>query len=447
VNSALAAGECSSIRAALRKAGIDTRVKTSLKSMDIALHSVEGSESEHRLLRYKFTALRIWNGCSLLFFTLNPHDIHNPLLIHFIGDRDKDLAQISLDWDDDDMTAYYNRVKQGNALRLHELATRWPAAAARCVHWTFQHTLQVLFNAAPPANAKPRMQHVDTIPACCEPGLLSYVAGYLGIVEPQMRLTEHLHMLIQILGFSHPKTYFKSDTFKDLFRRIWTYFASICFTSQEAFAVHLGTDAAMLALQQAPLLPVRPAQYEKLGTARSTLCLATQQRARGLPDTDAQRPGTPARFMTWMPSFYGNESLSSRDWSINASIDSNTGCIKCMNHVCLEATCHKGRIGQTGFCRMYYFHYVRQVSTRTHNDVIKRVHGHALVPRWNGDNWPPVSRVQPQPGMPSLERSHPYHCKLLPGVLLGNRCNHDLSVLLRLPLLDENLQTALTALQ
>ena len=56
----------------------------------------------------------------------------------------------------------------------------------------------MLSNAALPANVKPLRQHIDGIPARCEPGLLAYPSGYLGIAEPQMRLTEHLHMLLQV---------------------------------------------------------------------------------------------------------------------------------------------------------------------------------------------------------------------------------------------------------
>ena len=138
------------------------------------------------------------------FFTLNPHDHHSPLLIYFVGDREEHLERLSLDWNDADMAAYYDRHKAGNALFFHELAVRWPGAAAQCVHWTFEQTLTVLFNLAPPANRKPRQQHWDGIASRCEPGLLACISSYLGIVEPQMRWTEHLHKLVQILGFADP---------------------------------------------------------------------------------------------------------------------------------------------------------------------------------------------------------------------------------------------------
>ena len=69
---------------------------------------------------------------------------------------------------------------------------------------------------------KKTRQHIDGIPAKCEPGLLAYVAAYLGIVEPQMRLTQHLHMLMQIFGSTYPRQLFASGQFKDTIRRVWS---------------------------------------------------------------------------------------------------------------------------------------------------------------------------------------------------------------------------------
>jgi hypothetical protein len=36
---------------------------------------VRGSEAEKDNLMPRFFGLRLWSGCSSLFFTLNPHDI------------------------------------------------------------------------------------------------------------------------------------------------------------------------------------------------------------------------------------------------------------------------------------------------------------------------------------------------------------------------------------
>ena len=106
VNACLAAGECHSIREALRKKGIDTKVKTLLRNMKLAMRNVERSEGERKMLWMKFTAMCVWNGCSLVFFTLNPHDIWNPLLVVFAGAEGWDTRKFSLDWSDEEMNEF-----------------------------------------------------------------------------------------------------------------------------------------------------------------------------------------------------------------------------------------------------------------------------------------------------------------------------------------------------
>jgi hypothetical protein len=51
--------------------------------------------------------------------------------------------------------------------------------------------------------------------------MLAYILGYFGGVEPQMRFTEHLHMLVQVMGYSHPRDFFRGRRFVDAFRTAW----------------------------------------------------------------------------------------------------------------------------------------------------------------------------------------------------------------------------------
>ena len=62
--------------------------------MQVATRSVEGTESERDIFRFKFVALRIWNGCSLVFFTLNPHDNKSPLLVYFLGSAEEQIEEV-----------------------------------------------------------------------------------------------------------------------------------------------------------------------------------------------------------------------------------------------------------------------------------------------------------------------------------------------------------------
>ena len=215
---------------------------------------------------------------------------------------------MSLDWDDDEMRSYYSRVCEDNDLRLHEFAVEHPAAAAQCVHKTFQMTIEFLFNCAPSANHRPEKQRADGFPCKCEPGIFGYIAGYLGVVEPQMRWTEHIHMLVQLLGFAHPKDFFHSGDFIDTFRKVWCFVASIVFESQEGFAAYLGTSAALRALQQSPLIELRSQQQTMIGSECVDECIAAQLKGRGLKQTD-NVPIIVQEFQKWPPKHYADPTV------------------------------------------------------------------------------------------------------------------------------------------
>eukprot|EP00959_Pyramimonas_sp_CCMP1952_P190601 3986297-Pyramimonas_sp.AAC.1 len=70
-----------------------------------------------------------------------------------------------------------------------------------------------------------------------------------------MRKALHIHMLVQILGFSHPDDIFKKNSFFDEFKRLYYYHASVMFRSQEAVAHHFAVPEAMRTTAGLPLFP------------------------------------------------------------------------------------------------------------------------------------------------------------------------------------------------
>ena len=92
---------------------------------------------------------------------------------------------------------------------------------------------------------------------------------------------------------------------------------------------------------------------------------------------------------------------------------------------------------------MFFWNWAQRRSKKGDQMVMARRHGHELQSRWTEGEWPPVQRIPPGEGRPGLERNHAYHCRLAPAVFLSARCNHDLSILLRLPVLDERLRNLL----
>ena len=150
--------------------------------MKLALRHVVGSEGEREFLWMKSVALRVWNGCSSVFFTLNPHDIWSPLLVVFCHGETWQREKISLDWGDEKMREFYEDAKIGKPLIFHKLAAQDPCAAAKAVHRTFRMTLELLFNCSTPANCKKNALYADGHPCRCEPGLIGYILGYIGML-------------------------------------------------------------------------------------------------------------------------------------------------------------------------------------------------------------------------------------------------------------------------
>ena len=191
--------------------------------------NVRGSEAEKDVLRFRFRTMRLWNGFSSLFFTLNPNDIKSPLTI-LLADKDKfHLKRFSLDLSDADTEAYCADLLGERPRLLHEMVAQDPVAATRTFHYTVRLVIETLVGCTKPGAPFP-----DGIPARVVPGVFGHVSGYLGVVEPQMRKALHIHMLIQLHGFSHPADLVTSGTLAAVFCRIWHFVASICFRSVEA---------------------------------------------------------------------------------------------------------------------------------------------------------------------------------------------------------------------
>ena len=205
----LASGDVDSVKKALQKKDLDKGVERALRDMQICLRKVRGSEEERDTLIYKFRALRIWSGCSSLFFTLNPHDIRSPLTIMLLSDTNKFERRFSLDLSDEEAAEYAAHIVKGDPRRLHVLVAQDPLVATRVFHWTVRLVIRTLFNCADKPGCQP-----DNIASTELPGIFGHVRAYFGVVEPQMRKALHVHMLVQLLGFSHPDICFPAAWWK-----------------------------------------------------------------------------------------------------------------------------------------------------------------------------------------------------------------------------------------
>ena len=178
-----------------------------------------------------------------------------------------------------------------------------------------------------------------------------------------MRKALHLHMLIQLAGFSHPQDLFGTDVLPNTFKRFFWFVASISFRSTEAFASYTNEDAAKAKLASMPLLPLSKKQRGMIGEARVRESENAQKAARGISQATGFPNFTPQN-LHFTSKIHTNEALSGGAWATFATEEIATSTARTGNHVCRPDVCHKGRIGKTGFCRMYYWHWRRSVDEK-----------------------------------------------------------------------------------
>ena len=217
-----------------------------------------------------------------------------------------------------------------------------------------------------------------------------------------MRKALHLHMLIQLAGFSHPQDLFGTDVLPNTFKRFFWFVASISFRSTEAFASYTNEDAAKAKLASMPLLPLSKKQRGMIGEARVRESENAQKAARGISEATGFRNFAPQN-LHFTSKIHTNEALSGGAWATFATEEIATATARTGNHVCRPDVCHKGRIGKTGFCRMYYWHWRRSVDEKKQKAIAVRTHGLDLVSRWNGTGNPPLCASPPFLGAPALE--------------------------------------------
>ena len=162
------------MRDALKKKNLEFPVRKALEQMQVLQRRVRGSEAEKDNLLPKFTALRLWSGCSSLFFTLNPHDIRSPITVLLLHEDLEIEKKFSLDLSDSEAHSYMTEFLRDHPRRLHELVAGNQLAATRCFHWTVRLVLRALFNCADKPGAA-----VDGVPANEQSGIFGHARAYL----------------------------------------------------------------------------------------------------------------------------------------------------------------------------------------------------------------------------------------------------------------------------
>ena len=150
-------------------------------------------------LRRFFTALRVWDGYSASFWTLNPGDVDHELTVRFASEDVLPTETYNLDWPNEMKDKYFSKTLP--QLRLHEIVAKDPLATCMFYHTFIECILEKLFNCA----SKPSRLHADCVAGREAGGIAGIVTSYIGVTEPQARESLHLHFLTTILGFQHPE--------------------------------------------------------------------------------------------------------------------------------------------------------------------------------------------------------------------------------------------------
>ena len=400
--------------------------------MQLVLRQVDGSEAQRCGGVHRMRALRTWLGSSVLFLTVNPADSRSPLTLAYTNSKTGRNVNLPLDVSYETLASFYTAKHAEQPGVFIKIARQNPLAAVQAIRFVLERVLDVLLNCSK-ASRKPSLHlSADLIASKTEPGIFGHVSGYYAVVETTQNMREHMHALIHILGFHHPEDLFDRPDFHSTFGSIWGYFASVAFASPEGFARYTGSAAAMSAVNHSPVVPVTPKQWQLLGSHLAADVVARQKNVRSAADQSApphatQQHASVGAPLPW-PHSVQTQTSNHDTWAAISTVLANQAAIAYGNHVCLPATCYKR--GKK-YCRMLYWHWA--ACTKAGAPKLRRAHGLPLASHWSGVGQPPLIQEPPHNGLPALERHHPFHYKMTPGILLGPSCNHDLGILFRFP--------------
>ena len=113
------------------------------------------------------------------------------------------MEKIPLDADELVVHSVLEGVRRKSPTALYDMISSDTVAADKCFHTTIRLTMTKLFNCTHASNDLNRSGwtplHADGFPCNLTPGIASYLSWYLGITEPQLRKSLHMHAILGLL--------------------------------------------------------------------------------------------------------------------------------------------------------------------------------------------------------------------------------------------------------
>ena len=192
-------GEHGGVEEALKNPRVHTKIKQLLRSMRLVQARVPCTDGSRHRMQSLMRSLQYWSGFPALSLTLNPADTHHPFTLHYGS-----LEEAATVADLPDMDTQLHRVLED--ANLHRVVAKDPVAAVRAFH-AHVHSF---FEQCLGCSCTPDQLHPDGIAARAGASLFGDVFAAFGAIEPQMRGSLHIHLLLHLLAFQTPQ---------DLFRR------------------------------------------------------------------------------------------------------------------------------------------------------------------------------------------------------------------------------------
>ena len=204
----LAAGVTSStkLREALQKSNVAKHVRKAMYHVTTVMRKVEGTDgARHKFHKY-FESLRIFHGSGVLFFTLNPRDVDSALTVRYMAEGLWKHDTIRLDLDEMAVHTQFEGIRSKSPTALHDMISEDTVAACECFHLTVRLVIAELLRGTDAHNVL-GTRGANPLPpdgyACrLTPGMASFVSWYLGITEPQLRKSLHLHAKSESSAFA-----------------------------------------------------------------------------------------------------------------------------------------------------------------------------------------------------------------------------------------------------
>ena len=421
----------SSISDALRSSNVTDSMKAILRYLQLVEGMVPGTDAARRLMRGQLLSMIQYFGYPLLFVTLNPADVLHPFTWRRSLTADRiPLPPRSLD-------AHLLEVLQD--VNLWQIVAKDPTAAVQAFHMhvaAFMHTLLDVCTASTDL-------HTDAIASTTGHGIFGPLTAAFGSIEPQQRGSLHIHFLLFSYNFRTPASLVAKfvHNLPLLETGLWDWIRSIVSTSFETFPPMLGLSASATtsALQQLRPLPYADSNIKAMHkdyfdhVLRSTDHWFAADPARSLlahgPFEDFFPCTLPSgkQFVPWSMDYL--QDLSPQEASLPDATtklllyDLRNSVLACgLLHACQSRTCHKGKLGKKGYCRLGFWHWLQRAPL-----LWERCHGMTLVPQ------PLLGTLPPQKDSFMTERHHQFFGRVNPVMLLCCKCNHDVSTLLRFP--------------